>query len=104
MALIYNIYYTGQNGSARAFAAEMTESGLVAEIRAQVGNEKYAYFYPQDDDETVLLIDAWTDQAAIDAHHKSDRMTRIAALRKKYKLRMRVEAYITPDEVKSDES
>jgi len=82
----------------------MTESGLVEEIRAQDGNQKYDYFYPKDDDETVLLIDAWTNQAAIDAHHKSERMTRIADLRKKYKLRMRVESYVTPDEVKTDEN
>jgi len=93
MSIVINIYYTGQSGSARAFAGEMTESGVVSEIRAEDGNEGYEYFFPMDDPETVLLIDRWRDQAAIDAHHASPMMARIAALREKYDLHMRVERY-----------
>lgn len=93
MSFTVNIYYTGKNGSAKEFAREMTESGLVNKIRAEEGNERYEYFFPLDDPETVLLIDRWRDQQALDAHHKSERMEEIAALRKKYALRMRVERY-----------
>lgn len=71
----------------------MTESGLVNKIRAEEGNERYEYFFPLDDPETVLLIDRWRDQQALDDHHKSEMMEEIAALRKKYALRMRVERY-----------
>ena len=98
MSLTVNIYYTGTNGSARKFAEEMMEAGIVAAIRAEEGNEKYAYFFPMEDPETVLLIDRWRDQAALDIHHKTEMMTQIAALRKKYGLRMRVERYV--DETK----
>lgn len=45
------------------------------------------------DPETVLLIDKWHDQHAIDAHHKSEMMKKIAVLREKYKLKMRVERF-----------
>lgn len=93
MALTINIYYTGKNGAARAFAKEMTESGLVAQIREESGNLKYQYFLPLEDDETVLLIDRWKNQAALDAHHKSPMMKQIAELRQKYNLKMRVERY-----------
>ena len=72
----------------------MTESGLVRKIRAEEGNERYEYFFPLDDPETVLLIDRWRDRQALDAHHKSEMMKEIAALRKKYALRMRVERYM----------
>lgn len=71
----------------------MTESGLVNKIRAEEENERYEYFFPLDDPETVLLIDRWRDQQALDDHHKSEMMEEIAALRKKYALRMRVERY-----------
>lgn len=57
MSLTVNIYYTGKNGSAKEFAREMTENGLVSKIRAEEGNERYEYFFPLDDPETVLLID-----------------------------------------------
>ena len=94
MSLTVNIYYSGSDGNAKKFAEEMTANGLVDAIRAEEGNEKYAYFFPADDPETVLLIDRWRDQAALDAHHKTQMMAQIAQLRKKYKLKMRVERYV----------
>ena len=94
MSLTVNIYYTGTNGNARKFAEEMTSSGLVETIRAEEGNEKYACYFPAEDPETVLLIDRWRDQAALDIHHKTPMMAQIAALREKYHLKMRVERYV----------
>lgn len=93
MAITVNLYYTGKDGSARRFAEEMVESGVVARVRAEEGNLRYEYFFPMEDPETVLLIDKWKDQAALDFHHKSPMMAEIAALRDKYKLRLRVERY-----------
>ncbi len=92
-----NIYYTGETGNARAFAEEMIRSGTAAAVRAEEGNLRYAYFFPMDDPETVLLIDQWRDQTAIDAHHGSPMMGQIAALRDKYDLHMRVERFISDD-------
>ena len=74
-----NIRYTGNNGSARAFAEEMTASGTVTAIRAEEGNIRYEYYSSLDDPETILLIDSWRDQAAIDNHHASPMMKTIAA-------------------------
>lgn len=93
MSLTVNLYYTGKNGNARKFAEEMVARGIVDEVRAEEGNERYEYFFPMDDPETVLLIDRWRDQEALDIHHKSEMMKKIAALRDKYELRLRVERY-----------
>ncbi len=95
MSIVMNLYYTGTNGNARKFAEEMESSGTAAAIRAEAGNERYAYFFPMDDPETVLLIDAWTDQMALDAHHATPMMSTIAALREKYDLRMKAERYVS---------
>ena len=92
-----NIYYSGENGNARKFAEEMTSSGVVERIRAEAGNLRYEYFFPMDDPETVLLIDSWEDQTAIDFHHASPMMGEIAALREKYELHMKVERYISDE-------
>ena len=93
MSITVNIYYTGKNGAARQFAEEMISSGIVSQVRAEEGNERYEYFFPADDPETVLLIDRWRDEDAISVHHKSDMMVKIAALRDKYRLRMKIEKY-----------
>lgn len=94
---LVHIYYTGTNGSAGKFAQEMVSCGVVQDIRAQEGNLRYEYFFPMDDKETVLLIDSWKDQQALDIHHASPMMEKIAALREKYDLHMKVERYV-PDE------
>ena len=97
MAITVNLYYTGKNGSARAFAEEMVSSGTVAAIRAEQGNLRYEYFFPMDDLETVLLIDSWEDQEAIDRHHASPMMRTLAELRERYDLHKKVERYVSDD-------
>ena len=41
-----NIYYSGNNGNARAFVEEMEASGIADAIRAEEGNLRYEYFQP----------------------------------------------------------
>ena len=98
MSITINIYYTGENGNARRFAEEMVQSGTVDMIRNEDGNLRYDYFQPLDDAETVLLIDQWTSQDAIDVHHASPMMQTIAELREKYGLKMKVERYISDED------
>lgn len=97
MAITVNLYYTGEAGSARRFAADMMASGVVDAIRAEDGNLRYEYFFPMEDAETVLLIDSWRDQASLDAHHASPMMAQIVELREKYDLHMRVERYVSDE-------
>lgn len=97
MSITVNLYYTGVNGSARKFAEEMISSGTVDAIRAEPGNLRYEYFTPLAAPETILLIDSWADQAAIDLHHASPMMQTIAALRSKYDLHMKVERFVSDD-------
>ena len=94
MSLIVNIYYTGKDGSAKRFAEEMMSRGIVEKVRAEEGNEKYEYFFPMEDEETVMLIDRWKNQEALDIHHKSEMMEQIAELRNKYNLKMKVEKFV----------
>ena len=99
VSITVNIYYTGENGSARKFAEEMIASGTVDAIRKEKGNIRYEYFYPICDAETVLLIDSWENQEAIDAHHSSPMMDTIFRLREKYNLHMTVERFFSDNEI-----
>ncbi len=97
MAFTINIYYTGKDDNARKFAEEMMARGLTDRIRAEKGNLRYDYFLPLDDPETILLIDAWESEEALDFHHKSPMMKEIASLREKYHLKMRVQKFREED-------
>lgn len=97
MSITVNLRYKGKEGAAQKFAQEMVNSGTVAAIRSEDGNLRYEYYVSMDDPETVLLIDSWENQEAIDIHHASPMMKTIADLRDKYDLHMTVERYVSDD-------
>ena len=98
MSITVNLRYTGKNGNARKFAEEMIASGTVGKIRAEKGNLRYEYYLPlEGDGETLLLIDSWENQEAIDIHHASPMMKTIAELRDKYDLHMTVERFVSDE-------
>lgn len=97
MSFTMNLYYTGKGDAARKFAQEMEESGTADAIRQQPGNLRYEYFQPLNDPQTILLIDTWESQAALDADHDSPMMKKLAELRDKYDLHMKAERYVKED-------
>ena len=102
MPITVNLRYTGVDGNARKFAEEMISSGTVDAIRAEEGNLRYEYYQSLDNPETILLIDSWASQEAIDAPHATPMMATIAALREKYDLHMTVERYTGADMPETD--
>ena len=87
------IKYSGVDNNAKKFMEEMLSSGIVDQIRNEEGNLRYEYLYPINDNESVVLIDSWKDQKALDRHHQLPLMQMIASLREKYDLHMKVEKY-----------
>ena len=102
MSITVNLRYTGTDGNARKFAEEMVSSGTVDAIRAEEGNLRYEYYQSMDDPETILLIDSWENQEAIDKHHATPMMDTIAKLREKYDLHMTVERYTAAETPESE--
>lgn len=97
-AITVNLFYTGKNGSARKFVEEMESSGTADSIRNEPGNLGYDYFISLSDPETVLLIDSWESQEAIDAHHASPMMKTLAGLRDKNDLHMKAVRYVKDED------
>ncbi len=102
MSITVNLRYTGTDGNAKKFAEEMISSGTVDAIRAEEGNLRYEYYQSLDDPETILLIDSWANQEAIDKHHATPMMDTIAKLREKYDLHMTVERYTAVETPESE--
>ena len=102
MSITVNLRYTGTEGNARKFTEEMISSGTVDAIRAEEGNLRYEYYQSLDDPETILLIDSWANQEAIDKHHATPMMDTIAKLREKYDLHMTVERYTAAETPESE--
>lgn len=101
--VIVIIKYKGLNSNAKKFVNEMISSGLVKDIRNEEGNVRYEYFFPMEDDQSVILIDSWKDQEALDKHHQLPIMQKIILLREKYDLHMEVEKYTTINDQKDEQ-
>ena len=107
MAITVNLRYTGKKGAAQSFAREMISSGTVEKIRAEKGNLRYEYYLPfgeerascDDNSETILLIDSWENQEALNQHHASPMIKTIAELREKYDLHMTIESFISDETI-----
>ena len=104
MAITINLRYTGKKGAAQAFAREMISSGTVEKIRAEKGNLRYEYYLPfeettDDKNDTILLIDSWENQQAINLHHATPMMKTIAELREKYDPHMTIERFFPDDNI-----
>lgn len=57
-----------------------------------------------EDAETVLLIDSWVNQDAINMHHRTPMMQMITELREKYDLHMKVLRFVSDDVPQADNS
>lgn len=96
MSITVHLYYKGENGNALKFVEEMETRGIANQIREEPGNLKYEYFQSLNDSQTILLVDSWQNQEALDIHHVSNMMNEIMRLRNKYNLHVKAERFV-PD-------
>lgn len=92
------IRYKGKEENVKHFIIEMVSLGIVDQIRNEEGNVRYEYFFPLEDPNSVLLVDSWINQEALDKHHQLPLMKEIVKLREKYDLHMEVEKYQSIDD------
>ena len=55
------IRYKGEKDNVRGFVNEMVSNGVVKRIREEEGNLRYEYFFPLEEDGSVLLVDSWVN-------------------------------------------
>ena len=77
MAVVVNVYYSGENGAARRFADRVRSEGVLAEVRSEVGCERYEYYTSLEDPEKVLLVERWADIPSFEAHKADGSLERI---------------------------
>lgn len=94
MPVTINVHYTGEGDAANRFVREMMDSGLLSAVRAERGCQGYEYFTSVEDGHKVLLVEHWTNEAALDAHIGGENMKGIDALKQRFGLDAAVERYV----------
>ena len=88
--ILLHVLYRGEK--AADFAAEMEQSGLRA-VLDEEGCMQYDYYLPLAEENCVLLIEHWHDQAALDKHAAGEPMAKLKALKASYDLATTVERF-----------
>ena len=83
-SIVWHVTYTCKAGMAEAFVRAMKESGLQAAVREEDGCLQYDYHISCEKADTVLLVEHWRDQAAVQQHGASENMAKIKALKEVY--------------------
>ena len=93
MNVVINVHYKGSGGSARRFVEDMVSEGVLEAVRAEDGCIGYEYFVSFDDPESIVLIEHWRDEAALEAHACSENMKRISLLKDRHGLSSAIEKF-----------
>lgn len=89
--ILLHVSYRG--AKAKAFADEMQQSGLRTAVLAEEGCLQYDYYLPLAEENCVLLIERWRDQAALDKHAAGEPMAKLKTLKAGYGLATDVSRY-----------
>ena len=89
--ILLHVLYRGEK--AKDFALEMQSGGLRGAVLAEDGCLQYDYFLPVGQENCVLLIEHWRDQAALDAHAAGEPMAKLKALKASHDLTTSIERF-----------
>jgi len=90
--LILHVTYTLKPDMAHRFVEEL-EQGPALKVRAEDGNICYDYFFPANDNNKVLLVEKWRDEAALAAHMAMPHMADVRSIKEKYAESTAIEKY-----------
>ncbi len=84
MFYIQVTYKADTEADIRSFVKEVSEAGLLEEIRKEAGNVRYEYFYPAEDSSKLLLLEEWETQEAQQVHMTQPHMEKLGEIKNKY--------------------
>ena len=79
--IVLNVEYTMKPGGAAAYVQDLADAGILQAIRSREGCLKYEYYRGFDNEDKLLLVEWWSDQAALQAHQASDYFPKLKAIK-----------------------
>ena len=92
--IILHVTYTTKAGQKEAFVNAIAAAGIDAASRAEAGNIRYDYFYAAQQDNAVLLVEEWENEAVLEAHKHTTHFQQLAGIKEQYVEQTVVEKHI----------
>ena len=86
--LFLNVTYTMKPGMREVFLKEV--QGILDTVRREDGCLAYAYYLPVEEDDTLLLVERWRDQAAQQVHLAAPHMAALGKLKERCVVRTQI--------------
>jgi quinol monooxygenase YgiN len=82
--LLLHVIYRIKEGKRDEFIKMVEDSGIITASRQEPGNLLYQYYYPIDNNNCVLLTEAWTNVNAQVAHGKTEQYKKLSEIKIEY--------------------
>ncbi len=84
MKRFVEVHYHLKPGMRDEFYQAVIAHGIADASRAEEGNEKYEYYFSQDNEDELLLLEIWKSQEAVQLHGQTAHFAWLGELKKKY--------------------
>lgn len=82
--IVLNVTYKCKTDMREKFLERIILEGLDDASRAEEGNMKYDYYIPTDGSNDLLLVEKWSDAAALTEHGQMPHFKRLGELKTEY--------------------
>lgn len=89
--LVLAVTYSLKKGMRKVFLEDIRKSGLLESIRAEEGCLEYAYYLPEEDEDSILLLEKWASAELQQKHLAQPHMKYLGALKELFVTETRVE-------------
>lgn len=88
--LLINVIYTMKPGQREVFLKEVQAQGILDAVRREDGCLEYTYYLPVEEDDTLLLVERWRDQAAQHVHLTTPHMAALGKVKEQCVVRTQI--------------
>ena len=92
--LVYNVTFRCKPGMRETFLHAVRSEGIDAAARAEAGNLQYDWFRSAENDDDLLLIEKYADEAAVGVHVRQAHVARLVELKERYVDELILEKYV----------
>ncbi|MBP7176317.1 MAG: antibiotic biosynthesis monooxygenase [Thermoclostridium sp.] len=82
--LLMHVTYKVKEGRRDEFIQKVKDLGIMVASKQEPGNLFYEYYYPIDDVNSVLLVEAWTNTDSQVQHTKTEHFKVLSELKNEY--------------------
>ncbi len=84
MKIFVEVHYYVKEGKREEFYNEVISRGIADSSRAEVGNEKYEYYFSPENENELLLLEIWSSPEAVKLHGQMEHYKALGELKAEY--------------------